>query len=94
MLFRVSVIVSQLFQVITFAKCVTSIMALNWYQRFKDKTTVGENLWSSAHVVHTTAKQVICRLRMDENGYEMYRKENSRAKRAKLLFFIVKYSNL
>ena len=36
-----------------------------------------------AHVVHTTAKQVISR-----------RRKNARAKRAKILFFIVKYANL
>ena len=50
MLFRVSPIVSQLFQVITLAKCVTSIMALNWYQRFIEKTKVkicGQVLTSS-----------------------------------------------
>ena len=37
---------------------------------------------SSAHVVHTTPKQAISR------------RWNARAKRAKLLFFIVKYANL
>ena len=36
-----------------------------------------------AHVVHTTAKQVISR-----------RRKNARAKRAKIKFFIVKYANL
>ena len=32
-----------------------------------------ENLWSSADVVHTTAKQVIARRRKDENSYGMYK---------------------
>ena len=34
-----------------------------------------ENLWSSAHVVHLTAKQIISRRRKDENGCEMYKNE-------------------
>ena len=43
-----------------------------------------EHLSSYAHVVHTTAKQVISRHKM----------KNARAKRAKIMFFIVKYANL
>ena len=34
-----------------------------------------ENLWSSAHVVHTRGKQVISCRRKDENGCEMYKNE-------------------
>ena len=34
-----------------------------------------EKLWSSAHFVHTTAKQVISLRRKDENGYETYKNE-------------------
>ena len=51
-----------------------------------------EHLSSYAHVVHTTAKQVISRRRKNENVFKM--SKNARAKRAKLLFFIVKYANL
>ena len=48
-----------------------------------------------AHVVHTTAKQVISSRGKNENVCEMCQKlKNARAKRAKLLFFIVKYANL
>ena len=48
-----------------------------------------------AHIVHTTAKQVISRRGKNENVCEMCQKlKNARAKRAKLLFFIVKYANL
>ena len=48
-----------------------------------------------ADVVHTTAKQVISRRGKNENVCEMCQKlKNARAKRAKLLFFIVKYANL
>jgi len=48
-----------------------------------------------AHVFYTTAKQVISRRGKNENACEMRQKlKNARAKRAKLLFFIVKYANL
>ena len=40
---------------------------------------------SYAHVVHTTAKQVISRRRKNENVFK---------KKKKILFFIVKYANL
>ena len=42
--------------------------------RLKEKI---ENLESNAHVVHTTAKQVISRLGKNENAVEMYRNEKS-----------------
>jgi len=50
-----------------------------------------EHLSSYAHVVHTTAKQVISRRRKNENVFKM---KNARAKRAKILIFIVKCANL
>ena len=54
-----------------------------------------EHLSSYAHVVHTTAKQVISRRRKNENVRAKCQKiKNARAKRAKILFFIVKYANL
>ena len=53
-----------------------------------------EHLTSYAHVVHTTAKQVISRRRKNENVFKMSKDENGRAKSAKILFFIVKYANL
>jgi len=49
-----------------------------------------EHLSSYAHVVHTTAKQVISRRRKNENVFKCERMKNARAKRAKMLFFIVK----
>ena len=36
---RVAAIISQLFQAITLAKCVLTILQLNWNQRFRDKGT-------------------------------------------------------
>ena len=53
-----------------------------------------EPLSSYAHVVHTTAKLVISRRRKNENVFKMSKKWKARAKRAKMLFFIVKYANL
>ena len=37
----------------------------------------------------TTVKQIISNRRKDESGCKMYKNENTRAKRAKLLFFVV-----
>ena len=49
---------------------------------------------SYGHVVRTTAKQVISRRRKNENVCEMSKMKTARAKRAKLLFFTIKYANL
>ena len=51
-------------------------------------------VYSYAHVVRITAKRVISRSGKYENGSEMYKMIIARAKRAKLLFFIVKCVNL
>ena len=53
-----------------------------------------EHLSSYAHVVHTTAKPVISRRGKNEKVFKMSKMKNARAKRAKLMFFIVKYANL
>ena len=53
-----------------------------------------EHLSSYAHVVYTTAKQVISRRRKNENVYKCQKMKNARAKRAKILFSIVRYANL
>ena len=84
---------SQLFKVIALAKCVLTILELNWNQRFWDNKTK-LNMSSYAHVVQTTAKQVISRRRKSENVFKMSKEKNARAKRAKIPFFIVKYANL
>ena len=51
-----------------------------------------EHLSSCAHVVHTALKQVISRHRKNENVFKM--SKNTRAKHAKIMFFIVKYANV
>ena len=53
-----------------------------------------EPLSSYVHVVHTTAKLVISRRRKNENVFRMSKKWKARAKRAKIMFFFVKYTNL
>ena len=91
---RVSVIILQLFKVITLAKCFLTILELNWNQRFRNKTTklniCHHTLTSSTqlqnrsfHVVEGTRKSAKCE-----------KMKNARAKRAKLLFLVVKYANL
>jgi len=59
-------------------------------QKYDDKT---EHLSSYAHVVHTTAKQVhvVERTRTSSKCQKM---KPARAKRAKIMVFIVKYANL
>ena len=53
-----------------------------------------EHLSSYGHVVNTPAKPVISRRRKNENVGEMSKMKIARAKRAKLLFFTIKYANL
>ena len=54
-----------------------------------------EHLSSYAHVVHTPAKLVIsCRRKNENVSAKCQKKKNARAKRAKILFSIVKYANL
>ena len=49
---------------------------------------------SYGSVVNTTAKQVISGPRKNENVCEMSKMKTARAKRAKLLFFTIKYANV
>ena len=51
-----------------------------------------EHLSSYAHVVHTTAIQVISRRRKNENVFKMSKNEKCTCKAWKMLFFIVKYA--
>ena len=86
---RVSAIIFQLSKVIMPEKCALTIQELNWNKRLGQEKI--EHLSSYAHVVHTTAKRVISRHRKNNNVFKM---KNARAKRAEILFFIVKYANL
>ena len=53
-----------------------------------------EHLSSYAHVVHTTANQVISRRRKNENVFKMSKDEKCTCKACKNTVFIVKYANL
>ena len=92
---RVSAIISQFFKVTMLTKCVLTILELNWNQRFRakktkfnichtDMLTLSTQLQNrSFHVVERTRTAAKCP-----------QIKTARAKRAKLLFFIVKYANL
>ena len=56
-------------------KCVLTILELNWNQRLGHREDKIEHLSSYAHIVYTTAKQVISRRRKNENVCEMSKDE-------------------
>ena len=53
-----------------------------------------DHLSSYAHVVHTTAKQIIHVVERTKTSSKCQKMKKARAKRAKIMFFIVKYANL
>ena len=62
-------------------KCVLTVLELNWNQRLGHKRTkLNICLSSYAHVVHTTAKQVISRRRKNENVSKMSKNEKCTCK--------------
>ena len=91
---RVSAIIPQLFKVTMLATCILTIRELNWNQRFRGKKTK----LNICHHMLTLSTQLqnrsFSRRGKNENICEMSKNEKARAKRAKLLFFIVKYANL
>ena len=80
-------VISELFKVITVAKCVLTIQELNWNQRFRDKKIKLNIPSSCAHVVLTTAKQVISRRRKNENVCGMSKNEKCTCKAWKSIVF-------
>ena len=82
---RVSAIILQLFKVIMPEKCASTIQGLNWNLRSgQDKI---EHLSSYAHVVDTTAKQVISRHRKNESVFNMSKDEKCTCKACKNTVF-------
>ena len=78
---RVSANIFQLFKVVMPEKCASTILELNWNQPLgEDKI---EQLSSYAHVVHTTARQVISRHRKNENVFKMSKDEKCTCKACK-----------
>ena len=81
-----------LFEVIMLSKWVRRIPELNWNKPLRDKET---SLKICRQVLTSSTqrqKQVISRRGKNENGCEIYK--TTLEKRAKLLFFIVKFENL
>ena len=61
-----------------FKKCILTVLELNWNQRLGHKQT--KDLSSYAHVVHTTAKQIISSRRKNENVFKMSKDEKCTCK--------------
>ena len=91
---RVSAIIFQLFKVIMLEKCVLTILELNWNQRSGHKWTklniCHPMLTSSTHLKNRSF-HVVERTRTSSKCQKM---KNARAKRAKIMFSILKYANL
>ena len=69
-------------------KCILTIRELNWNQPLgHKKTKLNIYLSSYAHVVHTTAKQVISRRRKNENVFKMSKDEKCTCKACKNTVF-------
>ena len=65
-------------------KCVVTDLELNWNQRLGYKKT---KINYYAHVVHTTAKQVISRRRKNENVFKMSKDDKCTCKACKNTVF-------
>ena len=94
MLPRVSAIIFQLFKLILLEKCVLTILELNWNQRLghrKTKLNICHHMLTSSTQLQNRSFHVVERTRTSTKCEKM---KNARAKRAKILFFIVNYANL
>ena len=77
-----------------FEKCVLSILELNWNQRLghkKTKLNICHHMLTSSTQLQNRSFHVVERTRTSSKCQKM---KNSLTKRAKILFFIVKYANL
>ena len=75
-------------------KCVVTILELNWNQRLghkKTKLNLCHHMLTSSTQLQNTSFHVVERTRTSSKCQKV---KNARAKRAKILFFIVKYANL
>ena len=90
----VSAVIFQLFKIITLENCVLTILELNWNQRLghkKTKLNICHHMLTSSTQLQNWSFHVVERTRTSPKWQKM---KNARAKRAKILFFIVKYANL
>ena len=91
---HVSAIISQLFKVIMLEKCVLTILELNWNQRFRGKEiklNICHHILTSSTQLQSRSFHVVERTRTSSKCPKL---KNARAKRAEILFFIVRYANL
>ena len=91
---RVSAIIFQLFKLIILEKCVLTILGLNWNQRLghkKTKLNICHHMLTSSTQLQNRSFHAVERTRTSTKCQKM---KSARAKRAKILFFIVKYANL
>ena len=75
-------------------KCVVTILELNWNHRLgheKTKLNICHHMLSSSTQLQNRSFHVVERTRTSSKCQKM---KNAHAKRAKILFFIVKYANL
>ena len=75
-------------------KCVLTILELNWNQRLGHKQTkldICHDMLTSSTQLQNRAFHVVERTRTSS---KCQKRKNARAKRAKILFSIVKYANL
>ena len=75
-------------------KCTLTILELNWNQRLghkKTKINICHHMLTSSTQLQNRSFYVVERTRTSSKCQKM---KNARAKRAKILFFIVKYANL
>ena len=75
-------------------KCVITVLELNWNKRVghkKTKLNICHHMLTSSTQLQNRAFHVVERTRTSTKCQKM---KNARAKRAKILFFIVKYANL
>ena len=99
---NVSAIIFQLFKVIFLEKCVLTILELNWNQRLghnrvtnsghkKTKLNICHHMLTSSTQLQNRSFHVVERTRTSTKCQNM---KSARAKRAKILFFTLKYANL
>ena len=84
----------QLFKVIMLEKCHLTVLELNWNMGLghkKTKLNICHHMLRSSTQLQNRSFSVVERTRTSSKCQKM---ENARAKRAKILFFIVKYANL
>ena len=75
-------------------KCVLTMLELNWNQRLghkKTKLNICDHMLTSSTQLQNWSFHVVERTRTSSKCQKM---KNARAKRAKILFFVVKYANL